>query len=229
MPEIICNSPIRVSLLLENRLLRESLARILRKREDLVVSSREKAGCPSQQTLETACDVLILDFLDPEWLQQNVSSRGNKVTAPKLLLIGMSDRFEQFLSAVDRGVSGYLLKDASIERIVEAVRLLSRGGAVCPPALCSSLFRYVCNITKGVTTNSGMARQPLTLRQQQLTALVAKGLTNKEIAERLNLSECTVKNHLYRIMKQVDARTRGEVVQTVLSSGYSTHSFETFA
>ena len=69
-------------------------------------------------------------------------------------------------------------------------------------------------------------QQPLTLRQQQLTALVAKGLTNKEIAARLNLSEYTVRNHIYRIMKQVDARSRSRAVQMILSSGYSFSSFE---
>jgi len=56
--------------------------------------------------------------------------------------------------------------------------------------------------------------------------LVAKGLTNKEIAARLNLSEYTVRNHIYRIMKQVDARSRSQAVQMILSSGYSFSSFE---
>jgi DNA-binding NarL/FixJ family response regulator len=59
------------------------------------------------------------------------------------------------------------------------------------------------------------AKPNLTLRQMQLVTLVAQGLTNKEIASQLNLSEFTVKNHLYRIMKQVDAGTRYEAVETV--------------
>jgi hypothetical protein len=86
------NSSIRVCLLLENRLLRESLARILRRREDLVVvSSDGKANCPQALPSETKREVWILDFLDIEWLQRNVSSRRDDLSRPKLLLIGMSD------------------------------------------------------------------------------------------------------------------------------------------
>ena len=58
------------------------------------------------------------------------------------------------------------------------------------------------------------------LRQHQLVALVAKGLTNKEIASRLNLSEFTVRNHIHRILKQLDAETRSEAVDVVRASGY---------
>jgi DNA-binding NarL/FixJ family response regulator len=65
------------------------------------------------------------------------------------------------------------------------------------------------------------SKPDLTLRQQQLVALVAKGLTNKEIAARLNLSEYTVRNHIHRILKQVDAESRSEAVETIRASGYT--------
>jgi DNA-binding NarL/FixJ family response regulator len=61
----------------------------------------------------------------------------------------------------------------------------------------------------------------LTIRQQQLIALVAKGLTNKEIASQLNLSEYTIRNHIHRIMKQVEVGSRGEAVQAIRAHGYS--------
>ena len=64
------------------------------------------------------------------------------------------------------------------------------------------------------------SRPDLTLRQQQLVALVAKGMTNKEIASCLNLSEFTVRNHIHRILKQVDAGTRSEAVENIRSYGY---------
>jgi DNA-binding NarL/FixJ family response regulator len=63
-------------------------------------------------------------------------------------------------------------------------------------------------------------RPDLTMRQQQLMALVAKGLTNKEIASSLNLSEFTVRNHIHRILKQVDAGSRSEAVQTIRAHGF---------
>jgi DNA-binding NarL/FixJ family response regulator len=61
----------------------------------------------------------------------------------------------------------------------------------------------------------------LTIRQQQLISLVAKGLTNKEIASQLNLSEYTIKNHIHRIMKQVEAESRHEAVEAARASGYA--------
>jgi DNA-binding NarL/FixJ family response regulator len=63
-------------------------------------------------------------------------------------------------------------------------------------------------------------RPDLTMRQQQLMALVAKGLTNKEIAFHLNLSEFTVRNHIHRILKQVDAVSRSEAVEAIRAHGY---------
>jgi len=65
------------------------------------------------------------------------------------------------------------------------------------------------------------AKPDLTLRQQQLVSLVAKGLTNKEIASQLNLSEFTVRNHIHRILKQVDAESRSQAVEAIRSHGYS--------
>jgi len=67
-------------------------------------------------------------------------------------------------------------------------------------------------------------RPDLTIRQQQLMVLVAKGFTNKEIASRLNLSEFTVRNHMHRILKQVDAASRSEAVETIRAHGYSISS-----
>jgi DNA-binding NarL/FixJ family response regulator len=68
---------------------------------------------------------------------------------------------------------------------------------------------------------NNISRPDLTLRQQELVGLVAKGLTNKEIASRLNLSEFTVRNHIHRILKQVDAGSRSEAVETIRAYGYS--------
>jgi DNA-binding NarL/FixJ family response regulator len=68
-------------------------------------------------------------------------------------------------------------------------------------------------------------RPDLTFRQQQLVCLVAKGLTNKEIASRLNISEHTVKNHLRRIMKRADAENRSQAVEAIRSHGYSLNPY----
>jgi len=116
------------------------------------------------------------------------------------------------------------LKDASSADVVAAVRAVFRGEAVCPPQLCHTLFRFVAQMAREMPIQSSASRPDLTLRQQQLVALVAKGLTNKEIAARLNLSEFTVRNHIHRILKQVDAGSRSEAVEAIRAYGYSISS-----
>jgi len=226
----VTESPIRIFLLLENRLLRDALSRLFRKRSDLVVvGCGGQEECSPQALSETQCDVLALDFFDTGWLPINLRLRAANLLAVKAILIGMNGDTEQFIAAVCGGVTGYLLKEASISEVVAAVHLTSRGEAVCPPKLCASLFQYVSQMATGESRSSFAGRPDLTRRQQQLVALVAQGLTNKEIAARLNLSEYTVKNHIHRIMKQVDAESRNEAVETILSYGYSLNVHERLA
>jgi len=78
-----------------------------------------------------------------------------------------------------------------------------------------------CSNTQRGAHTRHLSRSHLTLRQQQLVALVAKGLTNKEIAFRLHLSEFTVRNHVHRILRQLDAETRSEAVSVARASGYT--------
>jgi DNA-binding NarL/FixJ family response regulator len=220
--ETTLDPPIRVFLLLENRLLRDTLGRLLRKREDLLVvgCSRPK-DCSPQALRESQCDVLALDFFDAKWLPLNLQLKTRNFSALKSVLIGMNGDPERFLAAVRGGATGYLLKEASVSEVVTAVRSTFRGEAICSPSLCAALFQYVSQIATSGVSPFHASRPDLTLRQQQLAALVAKGLTNKEIASGLNLSEFTVKNHIHRIMKQVGAESRSQAVATIQSHGYS--------
>lgn len=224
MSEIVPESPIRVFLLLENRLLREALDRLLRKRPDMLVVGRGgREECSSEILVETHCDVLVLDFLDSNWLPASLRCRMG-AAALRSLMIAMSGDFQPFLTAVRGGVTGYLLKDAATSEVVAAVRSTFRGEAVCPGKLCGSLFQYVSHMAKAHSAPLPSTRPDLTLRQKQLVALIANGLTNKEIAARLNLSEFTIRNHVHRILKQVDAESRSQAVETILSHGYSLNS-----
>jgi len=120
------------------------------------------------------------------------------------------------------GVSGYLLNDASANDVVIAVRAAARGEAVCAPRLCSGLFRPMARSAQEAPARAKRRTLPgPTIRQQQLISLVAKGLTNKEIASRLYLSEFTIKNHIHGIMKQVEAVSRYQAVEATRASGYS--------
>jgi two-component system, NarL family, nitrate/nitrite response regulator NarL len=225
LSEIVPDSSIRVFLLIENRLLREALFRLFRKRSDIhVVGHDGQAAVTARQVRDTRCDVLVIDSCEVNWLAANIARESDGQAAFKTILIGMESGVEQFMTAVRSGVMGYLLNDASASDVVAAVRAVFRGEAVCPPQLCCALFRFVAHMVEEMPVSHPASRPDLTLRQQQLVGLVAKGLTNKEIASRLNLSEFTVRNHIHRILKQVDAGSRSEAVETIRAHGFAISS-----
>jgi len=119
------------------------------------------------------------------------------------------------LDAVRAGVNGYLLKDASADEVIGAIRATFRGESICPPKLCASLFRWFSQASAQLATQNPSARSNLTLRQRQLVDLMGQGFTNKEIAAKLSLSEFTVRNHVHRILKQVDVGSRREAVDLI--------------
>lgn len=210
---------IRVFLLIENRLLREALVRLFRKRSDvLVVGESGQSDLTPEDIFASNCDVLVLGSFQTNW---RLPLERSGQLGLKVVLIGMDADENQFMNSVRAGVSGYLLKDASASDVVSSVRAVFRGEAVCPPQLCHTLFQFVAQMAVEAAARSPVSRPDLTLRQQQLVGLVAQGLTNKEIASRLNLSEFTVRNHIHRILKQVDAESRSEAVETIRACGYT--------
>lgn len=215
MKELVPNFTIRVFLAIENRLLREALTRLCRKRPDLqVVGPALYRDSFAEEILGSECHVLVLDFLNMGVLNSISGSKCRDSCEFQIVLIAMEDDPLQFLSAVRAGVRGYLLKDASASEVIAAIRAISNQHAVCPPQLCASLFECVVNAPHQ-GTGIRQPRGELTLRQRQIVNMVARGLTNKEIAAQLNLSEFTVRNHIHRILKQVDVASRQEAVRVM--------------
>lgn len=210
-----------IFLMAENRLLRESLSRLLRKKSDIdVVGECGGTADSIQQIAESGCEILLLDDATKSRTNPNlVAQILEAVPSLKIILIGVDDNEESFLHAVRCGAVGYLVREASALDVLAAVRAVGRGEAVCPPQLTLSLFRYFAKQGRGIPYFRTRAELGLTRRQHQLVSFVAKGWTNKEIASSLNLSEQTVKNHMHRILRQVKAGDRYEAVETVRSFG----------
>jgi two-component system response regulator DevR len=217
MIERHAETPIRIFLLIQNRLLRDAMHRLFRTRAGFVV-----AGCSSPEDcsrpalLESKCDVLVLDSLDAGWLPSNLHVEWETVPLLRCLLISMADDFDQFFAAIKGGATGYVLKDASAVEVVAAVQATHRGEAACPPTLCAELFRRLF-LQAREPPGASAPNALLTIRQHRLAALAAKGMTNKEIASCLNLSEFTVRNHMHRIMKRVGVRSRKRHLKAVVT------------
>jgi len=216
-------SSILVQVIVQNRLLREALVRLFQKRAGFSVIGRSQPATLGVNNFWASnCDVVLLDSLGPLLACESAEELRQDHPATKFVLFGMDDDPEHFLDAVRLGVSGYLLNDASSEDIIAAVKCVFQGEAVCSPKLCMELFQYVYRELNGRPRTQEMElsfKSGLTIRQRQLMALVAKGMTNKEIAANLSLSEFTVKNHIHRVMKYVDAESRHEAVDLMRAGG----------
>ena len=211
------STQVSIFLLAQNRLLLEALARILRKRSEFVVVQASPCTAEIANLIhDSACEVLLIDSSVPDTFGfQLVHDIVGSSDGLKALMIGMEPEEEPFLKAVGAGVAGYVLKDASAMDVVTAIRAVARDEAVCPPRLCRSLFRYVAGTCTNLPSMRVKTQLGLTRRQQQLVPLLAQGLTNKEIAVQLNLSEQTIKNHVHRMLQKVGADDRLSVVEMV--------------
>jgi DNA-binding NarL/FixJ family response regulator len=212
----------RVFVAADNRLVREALAHMLTKKGDIEVTGMERpVPLRAESVAETNADVLLLmsrgSVNDDLLMVQQVRAAA---PAMRILLLGIAKNEAEFLRCVRAGISGYLLHDASADEVVEGVRGVHAGEAVCPGILCAALFRYFENEAASMPCASARRRLGLTRREQQLVPLIAKGLTNKEIANHFSLSEQTVKNHLYRMKHKTGAEDRLDIVQLYRVQGF---------
>lgn len=215
---------IRVFLLSENRLLREALARVLVRKNDIrIVETAAFSPEGVSRVLKASPDVLLFDSLTTALSSEDlIPTLHRNIPSLKVVMFGMDCDREKLLLAVHRGIVGYVLKDASAHELADAIRSVASGEAVCPPSLCRALFD--CVARSGSWNPGVQLRKNLgfTRRQQQLIQLVSEGLTNKEIATQLYLSEQTVKNHLRRMLRKIGANDRLEAVELCRAQGFWT-------
>jgi DNA-binding NarL/FixJ family response regulator len=206
---------IDVFLLAENRLLRDALTKILNKKSDIrVVAASAFSPQALQQITDLAPHVLLLDGPALGMSQVEIIAAARKaLPGLKVVMIGMELDKEAFLRFVRAGVAGYILKDAPASEVAAAVRAAATDEAVCPPRLCLALFECIARQWTQIPRFGSRQTLGLTRREQQLVEMVGCGLTNKEIANKLNLSDQTVKNHIHRILQKLGVSDRLSAVE----------------
>ena len=204
-----------VFLLAENRLLRDALVRVLTKKSTVAVVGATAFSPSILSELEAARpNVVLLDSESLVFEAPKIVERFHQILPDgKAILIGMERDETTFFRALREGIVAYVLKDASAMEIVSAIRAVAAGEAVFPPCFSSALLR--CATEQLKSSPIAIARSPhgLSRREQQLVELVRVGLTNKEIASRLNLAEQTIKNHVHRILRKVGASDRIAMIE----------------
>jgi DNA-binding NarL/FixJ family response regulator len=210
-----------VFLLAENRLLREALVRVLGKKGDINVLGAEPYSEQAlRQVVAASAHIVVLDSITTALSGARAIRRLHEVNPSiKIVMVGMESDEAVFLRVVQEGAVGYVLKDASALDVARTIRAVAAGEAVCPPSLSVAPSHWVAR--HRVTLPSLHLKQSLgfSLREQQLVQLIREGLSNKEMASRLNLSEQTVKNHVHRMLRKAGAPDRLAMVELCRAEG----------
>jgi DNA-binding NarL/FixJ family response regulator len=167
-------------------------------------------------------DVVLMDIRMPgmDGIQATRALAGPGVEDPlKVLMLTTFGQDEYVVESLRAGASGFLLKDAPAEDLVEAIRVIAAGEALLAPSVTRRLLDRVARRLPPAHDNSIPALSELTEREMEVLKLVARGLSNAEIAEKLVVSETTVKTHVSRILGKLDLRDRVQVVILAYETG----------
>jgi DNA-binding NarL/FixJ family response regulator len=162
-------------------------------------------------------DVVVMDVRMPR-LDGIEATSAVVATGAKVLVLTMFEDDATVLSAVRAGASGYLVKGADAEQVVSAVCAVADGHAVFGPSLAGRVlqaFGVSTSPTSSTTRTMGAGLPQLSAREQEVLELLADGLTNNEIGERLFISPITVRNHVSRILTKLQVRDRREAMLRV--------------
>lgn len=212
-------SRIRVLLADDHDLFRQGVRRLLEGSPDIEVVGEGRSGEECVRLVEELVpDIVLLDIAMPG-LTGIDAARLIRTASPRTGIVMLTVHAdEEFLfEAIKAGAMGYLLKDASPEELMRAIRLIHAGEGLLAPSMAAKVIREFAR-TREARDLAGVLN-PLTQREVQILQHVAEGLANKEIARKLSISERTVKNHLSNIMEKLHVNSRTQAAVYALRSG----------
>jgi len=161
-------------------------------------------------------ELVVLDVLMPGMSGLEVVDKFlNVAPSTKVMLLTSSESEEDLLTSIKAGAMGYVVKDTPLPALIAALDELHKGGAVVSPAMGGKLFETVRHMLRHRETNA-TRRPALTGREIEILQSIARGMTSKEIGDRLYISENTVKNHVRNILDKLGLHSRGEAVMYAL-------------
>ncbi len=210
-------SVIRVVLVDDQALFRAGIRMVVASQPDLEVVGEAADGAQAIQVVrETRPDVVMMDIRMP--VMDGLAATEALLAdpdPPKVVMLTTFDLDEAAARAIQRGASGFLLKDADPEFLLAAIRTVHAGSSVIAAAATRELFAQLNEPVRAVPA----AFQGLTDREREIFALAARGLSNAEIAAREFLSEATVKTHVSRILAKLGLRDRVQLVVFAFEHG----------
>ncbi len=210
---------IRMLLIEDNRLLREGIISIINEHDDLFVKTAHGTNETIFKKIEGYKPAIILIDLglrnqNSLRLVNNIKKKSPDIHIIAMDLIPTQDDVYEF---VQTGVSGFILKDATVSEFVKTIRKVAKGEKVLPPPLTESLFTQI--VTKAINGQAGESSHNLldavrlTRRELQVVKFLSHGMTNKEIAKKLHISTYTVKSHVHNILEKLALHSRVQIAR----------------
>jgi DNA-binding NarL/FixJ family response regulator len=209
---------IRVLLADDQALVRAGFRMILKAESGIEVVGEAADGAEAVgRARELAPDVVLMDVRMPAMDGIEATRRiAAGDDAPRVLVLTTFDLDEYVYEALRAGASGFLLKDAPEEQLVSGIRIVAEGGSLFAPAVTRRLIERFAG---GPSAQPPLALAELTPRELKVLRLVARGLSNAEIAGTLVVSEHTVKTHVARVLQKLDLRDRVQAVVLAYEAG----------
>jgi len=202
--------PVRVLLVDDQALFREALGTLLAVREEIAVVGEAADGHQAlRQAAALTPDVVLMDLRMPV-LDGIAATKRLQVDQPDVRVLALTtfDDDEEVFAALRAGAVGYLLKDVSSERLVEAVLAAARGESVLEPSVAAKVVARFAQLDDSAAPTAQPLVVALTGRELEVVRLLADGRSNREIAAALFLAEGTVKNHVTNVLAKLEARDR---------------------
>jgi DNA-binding NarL/FixJ family response regulator len=201
---------IRILLVDDQRLMREGLRILLELESDLeIVGEAENGKAALQAYAELQPDVALMDVRMPgmDGVEATWRLREHWPEA-RIIILTTFDDDEYVFEGLRAGAQGYLLKDVSGHDLAEAVRTVAAGGALIEPSVARKVVAEFARMAPPARAPEAGLAEPLSEREREILHLMALGLSNREIADRLALAQGTVKNYVTTILQKLGARDR---------------------
>jgi DNA-binding NarL/FixJ family response regulator len=212
---------IRIMLVDDQELVRAGFRMVLDAQADMTVVGEAGDGLAAVETLRTTqADIVVMDVrmpkLDGIEATRRICQNGDR---PRVLMLTTFDLDEYAFAALKAGASGFLLKDVPPEELLFGIRSVHSGDAVVAPSTTRRLIDRFAPMLPSGTEPAEPDLSGLTSREREVLTLIAQGLSNTEIGERLYVSEATVKTHVGRVLAKLGLRDRVQAVVFAYETG----------
>jgi DNA-binding NarL/FixJ family response regulator len=208
------DATVRVLIADDQAVFRRGLHVVLDDEDDIeVVAEADNGEDAVAKATELAPDVVLMDVRMPRVNGIEATARIRQLLpTTKILVLTVSDEEDDLYEAIKSGANGYLLKEISVEEVATAIRAVVQGQSLISPSMASKLLSEFNSLAKRAESQEQFPTPVLTVRELEVLKLVAKGLSNREVAQQLFISENTVKNHVRNILEKLHLHSRMEAV-----------------